>query len=63
MDIVKILMDRDGLTKEEATELVKETREAVEEVCASGNYSEAEEIIASELGLEMDYVFDVLGLI
>ena len=61
--IVKILMNRDGMTKAEAVELVKEVREMIEEAVEAGSYSEAEEIMYSELGLEMDYIFDILGVL
>lgn len=54
--VVKILMERDGITKQAAEELVKETREAI----ASCDPFEAEEIIADYLGLELDYLFDIL---
>ena len=51
--VVAILMRRDGLTKAEAQDLVDECREALE----SGDY----EAIQDYLGLEDDYIFDVLG--
>lgn len=51
--VVAILMRRDGLTKAEAQDLVDECREALE----NGNY----EAIQDYLGLEDDYIFDILG--
>lgn len=54
--IVKILMDRDGMTRKEAEELVAETREEV----LSGSPGEADEIMAANLGLEPDYIIDLL---
>ena len=48
----KILMERDGLSAKEAEELIIECREALLE----GN----EEAIAEYLGLEDDYIFDIL---
>lgn len=51
--VVKILMERDGLSKKEAQELVKECAEALEQ-----GDSEA---IQDYLGLEDDYIFDVMG--
>lgn len=50
--VVKILMERDGLTEKEAKDLVNECREALEE----GNL----EAIQDYLGLEDDYIFDIL---
>jgi len=51
-ETMRILMERDGLTKEEAKELINETREELE----SGNWDAMSEI----LGLEDDYIFDVI---
>lgn len=51
--VVKILMERDGLSEQEAKDLIDECREALEE----GN----PEAIQDYLGLEDDYIFDVLG--
>ena len=50
--VVEILMKRDGMTKEEAEALRVECREALED----GNF----EAIQDYLGLEDDYIFDVL---
>lgn len=52
--VEKILMQRDGLTEEEAREARLEAAEALE----NGDY----EAINDYLGLEDDYIFDVLGL-
>lgn len=54
--VTKILMDRDGMTLAEAEELVDEVRE---ELLTSDPF-EAEDIIADYLGLELDYIFDLL---
>lgn len=54
--IVEILMDRDDMTQKEAKELVAETREEV----MAGDPWEAEEIMRNNLGLEPDYIFDLL---
>lgn len=56
-EVVRILMKRDGLTREEAQERLEEVRELISEA----DPWEAEDIIADELGLEMDYIFDILG--
>lgn len=48
----RILMERDELTSEEADELIAETREALE----NGDWEAMEDY----LGLEPDYIFDVL---
>lgn len=48
----RILMERDGLTREEAREEMKYALEELE----AGNYSAMQEV----LGLEDDYIFDLL---
>lgn len=50
--VVKILMERDGLTEEEALELIEECREEIED----GNMYALEDV----LGLENDYIFDII---
>lgn len=56
--VIKILMDRDDMTGSEATDCLNEVREMLAEC----NYdpAESEDIISSELGLEMDYIMDIL---
>lgn len=54
--VVKILMERDGITREEAEQLIKETREEILE----GSPREADEVMAENLGLEPDYIMDIL---
>jgi hypothetical protein len=49
-----VLMKRDGLTFDEATEQVKEARERV----MKGE--NPEEILLDEFGLETDYIMDLL---
>ena len=52
--LVKTLMRRDGLSKSEALELIYELRDEV-----MGG-ADPEEVLYS-IGLEPDYVFDLLG--
>lgn len=56
--IIKILMERDEISEEEAKERVEEVREMM----ADCNYdpTECELIVAEELGLELDYIFDLI---
>ena len=56
--IVKILMDRDGISQEEAEDLVGD----VKAMMADCDYDphECELIVAEELGLELDYIFDLI---
>lgn len=59
--IVAILMERDELTKEEAREQVEDAVEAINDILANGgSYEEAEDVLLEDLGLEMDYIFDLL---
>ena len=58
--IVDVLMRRDGLTKKEAVARVQEVREMVYEAVESGMFDEAEDIVMSELGLEMDYIDELI---
>lgn len=53
--VVDILMDRDGMTCLEAKELISETRAMLIE-----NPCSVDSIMADQLGLEPDYVMDVL---
>lgn len=54
--IREVLMRRDGASEEEALERIAECREAMLEAIADGG--DAEEVLADELGLEPDYIFD-----
>lgn len=56
--VIEILIKRDGLSKSEAKALVLETREMI--YSCGGSIVEAEEIMMDQLGLEMDYMFDIL---
>jgi len=56
--VIKILMERDGMDYEDANDLVDETRELLLDL---ENPCEADLIMQEQLGLEPDYIFDVLG--
>ena len=56
-EIVRVLMERDGLTREEAEERLAEVRELTEDI----DPWDFEDLLADELGLEMDYIFDLIG--
>lgn len=57
-EVVEILMRRDNLTASEAKQEVEEVRQMMAD--CSYNPAECEEIMADYLGLEMDYIFDIL---
>ena len=59
--IVQILVERDGVTGQEAQRVVDECRRRLlSEAVPSGDSDLAEEILADELGLEPDYLMDLL---
>ena len=55
-EVIRILMERDGMTREEA----KERYEEVSDILADADPWDVEDILADELGLEMDYIFDFI---
>ena len=57
--IVKILMSRDEMTKEEAIELIWDVRRMFEE--CEYDPVEYEEIFYEEIGLEPEYMLAMLG--
>lgn len=58
--IIRILMRRDEMTREEATELVNDTMREVRSAIEAGDYSLAEDLFMGDLGLEPDYLLYVL---
>mgnify|MGYP003302175799 CR=1 FL=1 len=56
--IIKLLMDRDGISHDEAEEMIVDALDRMFDV----NYdpTECENILQEELGLEPDYIFDLL---
>ena len=58
--LVEVLMERDGMSKEAAEVLIAETREEVFASFEDEDGRDPEEIIASNLGLEPDYIFDLI---
>lgn len=55
-DIISLLMRRDGISENEAYNLVDECREELWDAAARGSYQECEDIVASYLSLEPDYL-------
>lgn len=54
--VIQILMERDELTRSEAKAMVEETIDLM-----LSNPWEAEQILMDELGLEPDYIIDLIG--
>lgn len=56
--IVEVLCRRDGIGVREATARVRHVQDMIEH--CNMDYDEVETIMAEELGLEMDYIYDLL---
>ena len=57
-EIMQVLMRRDGLSQQEATEQITEAREAVMDAFESGE--DVEEVFMDLFGLEPDYLIDII---
>ena len=57
---VKVLMERDGMTREEAEEMVKNAKDEIYNMLEEAEYDEIEDMLACDFGLEMDYIFDFI---
>lgn len=61
MNIISILMKRDGITEAEAREKVMNCQDEIDDILnMGGGCDQVADIIKGWLGLEMDYLFDVL---
>lgn len=58
--LIPTLMRRDNLTEDEAKALVQEVKDLMLSAIENGDYLLAEDIFTSELGLEPDYIMEVL---
>ena len=56
--IIEILCRRDGISVKEAAARVQSVQAALADV--NYDYDEVEDIMTNELGLEMDYIMDLL---
>lgn len=61
-NLVELLMRRDQLTHEEAIEMLFTCKEDLERAVSDGNYNDVDDIIMDDLGLEPDYLFDILDI-
>lgn len=59
-EIINILMRRDGISENEARNLIEDCMEKVETAIAAGRYMEAEDIFMDWIGLEPDYLMQIL---
>lgn len=60
-EIIKILMKRDSISREEAKEQLDMFLEDASEYIQEGDLSGLEELLMDQLGLAPDYLFDILG--
>jgi hypothetical protein len=58
--IREILMTRDGMTADEADNLINEARGQLFDYLADGDMAGAEEICSEFFGLEPDYLFELM---
>lgn len=58
-EVIKILMERDGISEEEARALVKETSD---EIMMLDDPCKADEVIMDYLNLEPDYISEILDI-
>lgn len=58
--IKQILMDRDNMSENEAEELIVDVREELQFAIETNDFMYAEDVMYGYLGLEMDYIFELL---
>ena len=59
-EIVRILMERDGVSEQEACEAVEDAKEELQERLADSSMGDPYEICADCFGLEPDYIMDLI---
>lgn len=60
--VVRLIMKRDGLSYEDAKTEVSNTVDEMYEALESGDSDQVEEILMNNLGLEPDYIPQLLGI-
>ena len=58
--ITEVLMRRDGLSEEDAKREVEDFRADIEDSIMSGDLEDIEDALMNDLGLEPDYLMDIL---
>lgn len=61
-NLVELLMRRDHISHEEAVEMLFTCREDINRAVEEGRYTEVDDIIMDDLGLEPDYLYDILDV-
>ena len=58
--ITEVLMRRDGMSEEDAKREVEDFKADIEDSIMSGNLEDIEDALMNDLGLEPDYLMDIL---
>ena len=58
--ITEVLMSRDGLSEEDAKREVDDFKADIEDSIMSGDLEDIEDALMNDLGLEPDYLMDIL---
>lgn len=62
-EIIKVLMDRDWMSLDEANDLLNEAKEEVKTILEeNGTLEDIENVLLDYFGLEPDYIFDLIDL-
>lgn len=61
-NLIELLMHRDNISRNEAIGMLFTCKEDLERAVDEGNYNEVDGIIMDDLGLEPDYLFDILDI-
>lgn len=61
-DFIELLMRRDGITRRDAEETLDECLEALWCCCCGADLTLMDDIVRDYLGLEPDYIVDLLDL-
>ena len=59
-ELQKVLMERDGLSSQEADDAISDARELMNEYLEDGDMESAYDVCMEEFGLESDYIMELL---
>ena len=59
-EIIRILMERDGVSYEEAKEIYEDTKSELMDALDGTSCLTPDEVLEGELGLEIDYLFNFI---
>lgn len=61
-EVIRILMHRDGINRTEAKSMIQDFLNDAEDAINTGDYEAVEELLMDDLGLDPDYIPQLLGL-